>query len=74
VLEVPVGFYLEAGWDRMTRGAFGGGRLGVWGKLWGAKKDLKKEEKVPPLSWVEDIFGVSFSLPRNLRVGRGGGR
>ncbi len=23
---------------------------------------------------MEDIFGVSFSLPRNLRVGRGGGR
>ena len=55
---------------RMARGGFGGGRLGVWGERWGAKK----EEKVPPLSWVEDIFGVSFSLPRNLRVGRGGGR
>jgi hypothetical protein len=40
----------------------------------GAKKDLKKEEKVPPLSWVEDIFGVSFSYPRTLRVGKGGVR
>jgi hypothetical protein len=57
----------------MARGGFGGGRLGVWGERWGAKNDLK-EEKVPPLSWVEVIFGVSFSLPRNLRVGKGGGR
>lgn len=58
----------------MARGGFEGGRLGVWGERWEAKKDLKKEEKVPPLSWVEGIFGVSFSLLRNLRVGRGGGR
>jgi hypothetical protein len=70
VLEAPVGFYLEAGWDTDGEGRF----WGCGGERWGAKKDLKKEEKVPLLSWVEDIFGVSFSLPRNLRVGRGGGR
>lgn len=74
MLEVPVGFYLAAAGTRMARGDSGGGRLGVWGERWGAKKDSKKEEKVPPLSWMEDIFGVSFSLPRNLRAVRGGGR
>jgi hypothetical protein len=74
VLEVPVGFYVEAGWDTDGEGRFWGREVGGVGGALGAKKDLKKEEKVPPLSWVKEIFGVPFSLPRKLRVGKGGGR
>jgi hypothetical protein len=59
---------------RMARGGFGGGWLGLWGGALGAEEGFEEGEKVLPLSWVEDIFSVFSSHPRNLRVGKGGGR
>jgi hypothetical protein len=45
VLEVPVGFYLEAGWDMDGEGRFWGRVVGGVGGALGPKKDLKKERK-----------------------------
>jgi hypothetical protein len=74
VLEVPVGFYLEAGWDTDGEGRFWGRVVGGVGGALGAEEGFEEGEKVLPLSWVEDIFSVFSSHPRNLRVGKGGGR
>jgi hypothetical protein len=44
------------------------------GEALGAEGGFEEGEKVLPLSWVEVIFSVFSSHPRNLRVGKGGGR